>query len=545
MSCTQRVCRRTARKKIAAGLTTLLILIGFCSCDQGMELLNTSENSPNQVRVDTAICLPMQRVRTWNPLLSADEDVYYIEKLIYEGLFRLDSGLLAEPVLADSYLFDSSGTEVTIYLKTGVFFHDGIELTADDVKFSIEAFQSASTSLYAEAVKKIRSVQVRDAHSLTLTFFSASDSSLEGLVFPILPQHQYASVSAALKQSDGFQPVGTGRYQVEQIDSGKEIRLVANPLYYGDTKAANTLTFKVISETANAVNLFSISDLNLMFSRDIDRETLHGNKAVDTLNFPSNEAELLGFNTQSPLLSQKEMRQAIAWAVDVTELLDYVYYNSGVLSDSLYYPGYLKTENLGDPYECDPERARTLLREMGYSDENGGYFRDSEGTLLTVTLMVNEGSALRREAASLIQSQLAEAGIDCQLQFLEWGAYQAALNHRNFQMFLGGYRFHEAYDLRFLLYSSYANPAGYANGTADQLLSEMESGSMAAGKQAAYLQLKEILKEELPYYCMFYKTYGRVAAWQLQGSQAPLFCDLYRGAEEWRLLQPVEETEQE
>ena len=91
-----------------------------------------------------------------------------------------------------------------------------------------------------------------------------------------------------------------------------------------------------------------------------------------------------------------------------------------------------------------------------------------------------------------------------------------------------------------MLHSAYNNPAGYANGRADELLTAMETGGVGAEqKKDACESLRKILQDDLPYYCMFYRTYGRLAAWALSSEEEPLFCDLYRGAESWRLIKSV------
>lgn len=532
--------KRKAFEALLLAFCLVLEAAVFTGCDRGIELLSAEEPAPRKIQVNTELCLPMKRIRTWNPLLSADEDVYYIEKMIYEGLFRLDEGMKAEPVLAESYSFEEGGGRLTVHLKPGVQWHDGHALTAEDVKFTVEAFQRASGSLYKAQADLIRSVKAKDSHTVVLTFANENNSSLEKLTFPILPRNQYKSLSSWLGAAEGFTPIGTGRYRVEAIKKGEEIRLSPSLSYHGSQKASNTVRFKVTSDRANPVNLFSISDLNLVFLRGIDRETMYSNKDVDILNFPSNEIEILGFQTSHPLLSQRKLRQAIAYAVDVTALLNHIYYNNGIVSDSLYYPGYLGTKNEGDPYECNPEQARALLRELGYNDAGGGIFRDSGGKPLSLTLTVNQDSQLRKDAAVMIQKQLLNVGIDCQIRQLDWAGYQSAISQRNYELFLGGYRLNEAYDLRFLLHSAYSNPAGYSNAFVDQKLTEMENGAFSGEKKASYEAMKDVLKEELPYYCMFYKTYGRMAAWELQTESSPLFCDIYRGAEEWRLIQTVE-----
>ena len=534
----------TLNRKTIAVVLVLCVLAGIgayvSGCDQGMEFLGVEDKEAADQQVITDICIPMERIRTWNPLLSSDKDVHYVEKLVYEGLFYLDETLVSQPLLADSWSFDETGTKMTLRLKQNVVWHDGYNFTAEDVKFTIESLKKATASMYKPLADPIRTVKVVDSHTVELTFNTPEDSSLEKLTFPIVPEHQYKNLAAWLKASDDFTPVGTGRYQVESIQKGESIRLVGNPSYHGAGKVTNTVTFKIMSDNANPVNLFAISDLNLVFLEDISRETMYSNKDVRVMNFTSNEAEILGFNMTSPVLSQKKVRQAIAYAVDIDRLLDHVYYNNGVKTDSIYYPGYLGTENTGDAYAVDLEQARALLREAGYSDAEGGMFRDERGKLLTVTLTINSGSTMRMDAATMIQSHLLKAGIDCQIRTLDWEAYQQAITYRTYDLFLGGYNFGDAYDLRFLLQSTVWNPAGYVNPRADELLNAMDRGVDRDKKVAAYEELKKILKDELPYYCMFYKTYGRMSDWELQTTKEPMFTDIYRGAESWKLVKPVE-----
>jgi len=535
------------RKSVIAILIIGVLAFGIVritGLDDTMEFLGDSEG-PSQQQVITDICVPIERVRSWNPLLSADEDVYFVEKLIYEGLFRLDETLAAEPVLAESWSFDSTGTVLTVQLKQGVAWHDGQEFSAEDVKFTVESMKKAPTCVFKPYVDLIKTVKTTGSHTVELTYITAEDSALEKLIFPILPAHQYKNLAAFLKAETNFTPVGTGRYCVESIAEGESIQLASNLNYHGTDKATNRLTFKVTSDHANPVNLFAISDLNLVFLRNIDRETMYSNKDVKVSNFVSNEAEILGFNMTNPTLAQKKVRQAIAYAVDVDRLMDHVYYNSGVKTDSLYFPGYLGTDNTGDPYSVNVEKARALLREAGYTDTDGGMFRDANGKLLSVVLTVNADSTMRNDAAAIIQSQLLKAGIDCQIQSLEWELYQQVITYRTYEMFLGGYEFGEAYDLRFLLQSTVWNPAGYVNPKADELLSIMGRGADAAKKKESYESLKKILTDELPYYCMFYKTYGRMSDWELQTQEEPLFADLYRGAEHWRLIKPLEVVDSE
>ena len=76
-------------------------------------------------------------------------------------------------------------------------------------------------------------------------------------------------------------------------------------------------------------------------------------------------------------------------------------------------------------------------------------------------------------------------------------------------------------------------------------MNRMNQGAEADQKKVTYERMKPILADELPYYCMFYKTYGRMSDWELQTGEESIFADLYRGAESWRLVKPVEVVDSE
>jgi peptide/nickel transport system substrate-binding protein len=99
--------------------------------------------------------------------------------------------------------------------------------------------------------------------------------------------------------------------------------------------------------------------------------------------------------------------------------------------------------------------------------------------------------------------------------------------------------------LRFLLHSAYGNPAGYTNLAMVSLLDKMESGVSQKERQSAYEQISQTLTNELPYYCLLYKTYGAIASPSMEGEINPNFLNLYQGAEKWYSMIEVPEKKQE
>lgn len=517
-------------------LLAAVMLVAFSGCDSGMDFLNGAEET-EKVAISTDIFIPMEKVRTLNPIISKDEDTYYIDKLIYEGLFTLDGSLQAQPLLAQSYSYEDDGYSIRIRLKPGVKWHDGQSLSAADVKFSIDSYLNvlySNLSIYNGYVDNIRSARVRDEETIQIYFKNNKDVALEKLTFPILPKHKFKSVSSVRNSKDKFVPVGTGPYKVDSADVNKEIVLSGNMGYHGGTMARNRIYFRVLPHRLDAVNLFEINDLTTSFSKNIDRDTLLNNKKVQMVSFPSNEVELIGFNAQRPALSGAFVRKALAYGVDVDKILETGYYNSGVRSDNVYYPGYMGADSDARLKSMDLEKAKALLKQGGYEDRDGnGFVEDEEGQEITIELLVNQEDASRVAAAQIIRDGLARLPIHVSIAQVDWADYSARLAAKKYDMYIGGYRIQDNFDLRFLLHSGWNNPAGYSNPDMDRLLDQMESAVTPQEKRDAFRDIKAILETDTPYYCLFYKTYGLIAADGLAGELKPYFFNPYSGCENW------------
>lgn len=505
-------------------LFTLLLLFCVGCTDDAVFPGNETENQPERI-TSTIVSIPIEKVRTFNPLLSLDEDAYYLNKLIYEGLFTFNSNLEAVGALAESYEYEEGGGSLRIRLKGGVTWQDGEAFTAEDVKFTIDAYRSvpaAQQGSYGAFIGLIKSAKILDALTIQIQFADADNAALENLMFPILPSHKYKRPGDLSKDSKNFIPMGTGPYLISHIEAGKQITLSGNP-YYRGTVPENTLQFKFMPNKEEAVNLFDIGEVNLAFLRDINRDTLVEDKVVKMVSFPSNEAEVLGFNFSHGALQNRNVRQAIAHAVDNQMILETCYYNNGLLNKTIYYPNYRGIESEGALYEYDPGKAAALLKTSGY-----------EG--LSLSLLFNGENHARNLAAQIIKSGLEKAGISVTLVPLVKEEYNAALLKGDFDLYLGGFRFSENYDLRPILQSGGANNSiRYSNAQMDALLDKLQQGVSSEHKSRTFESIHELYSKEIPYYCLLYKTYGLAASVDLTGEIQPRFYHIYHGSEDWRV----------
>jgi peptide/nickel transport system substrate-binding protein len=488
----------------------------------------------------------MESVRTLNPVRSKDEDSYYIGKLIYDGLFEIEDDLSAAPSLVESYAYGEDGLSMEIRLKAGTLWSDGDVLDAEDVVFSVEAYiADAGAHLYGANVRNIRGVKAAadDPLALVITFKTAGAVGAELLTFPILPSHLYRNRGELNRDVDDFIPVGSGRYEVREYNKYSHLTLAGNPNRADGDVPQNTIEFQIVPSHADALNMLDVNAISYAVSKDVDRDTIYRDSNMRVQSFLANEAVWIGFNFNKELPSRREIRRAVALCVDNDELLEICFFNSGTPADSIYYPGFLGVGETEDPYEADIDAAKSLFAEAGLYDGDGDGFYDysvepggGEEELwvaLSLKLLVNADDAPGTAAARLIQASLNRAGVACELAALEGGAYASALAAGDYDIYLGGGRLGRNYDLRPLLHSGYGNPIAYGDTAMDALLDGLAAARSPEERRAAFEGVHARLVEDIPYYCLFYKTYGAVASPALVGEPAPHFDDIYRGCENW------------
>jgi len=492
-------------------------------CDTGGVFLGGSGEV--RYRTEQTVYLPMEKVRTLNPMISKDEDTYYISKLLFDSLFELDENFRPEKKLVDTYSYSDDRLKLTIDLKRGVKWHDGEELTASDVKFSIDTYINLSyndETMYSSYVSNIRSASVTRAepYRITISFRNSSNVGLENLVFPILPSHRFSRTSDVRRSTEDFIPIGTGPYKVESYNNLSRLVLKASEHYYGRTPK-NELIFVIFPEKRDALNLVDVGTISLLISDEADRDTLISNMNVKTVNFISNQAEFVAFNMNSKVLGNDKVRKAICYAVNSKEILESAYLKSGILSDTIYYPYYFGNKNEEELYAFDMEAAAGLLSESGLTD------------MEAISIIVNSDDQLRMSVATIIKNALDKLPLDSYIIYCSWEEYLERIDSGEFDMYIGGYSFNERYDLRKLLHSEHGNAIGYSNPRLDELLDEMQKGIENERKEEVFLEVNSILKDEVPYYCILYKTYGAISSSSLKGEVSPLFNDYYRNSGEW------------
>ncbi|MDD6043503.1 MAG: ABC transporter substrate-binding protein [Eubacteriaceae bacterium] len=469
------------------------------------------------------VYLSMDNVSSLNPLSSNDLDTYYISQILYNGLFKLNDNLNIEADLVDSYSTSAKNGTVDIKLRKAQF-SDGASLSADDVYFTVNTIkQIGQKSPYYNYVDKIESVYVTGSRELTIEFKDKNDAALDNLVFPIVSQQSY--------QIDENNVPGTGPYKYYKYHKQRILTLKPNKHYFGG-EVKGTIVFKYVKNKDASTGLITADMITAYLNRNADSDADAEDKNLKYTPVISSEAEYLGFNFTNKYLKDKNIRKAIALAIDAENIINENYGGTAVMADSIYYPGFMGTSDTGERYIVDQRQSSELLKEAGLKELNvDGYLVDSKNNPVEFTLVVNKSNGSRVDTARSIADDLQKVGIKVKIKSLSWKSYVNAINNRKYDLYLGGYSFDKQFNLKSLF--SKSKLKGFSNTDLTECVNRMEYALTAKKQAENFIKLDGLLAEETPYYCICYKTYGFITVKHFESKSKPTFFNIYRDCNEW------------
>ncbi|PIE16549.1 MAG: ABC transporter substrate-binding protein [Rhodobacterales bacterium] len=336
---------------------------------------------------------------------AAIDEVVYAN--IYEGLTRFGPDGTVIPALAQSWEVSPDGLTYTFHLHPDVTFHDGSEMNADDVVFSLNRARAEdSTNAQKALFKDIADVQATDAHTVTVTLSAPNGR------FPFNMAWGDAVIVAEESIKDAAtHPVGTGPFVFDQWAHGDNIRIVRNQDYWGEAPALSSATFKFISDPNAAFAAMMAGDVDA-FPNFPAPETLAQFEAnpMFQVMIGSTEGEtILSINNKSGALADRKVRKAIAHAINRQDIIDGAMFGYGTPIGSHFAPHNPAYVDLTAQSAFDPELAKKLLAQAGQSD-------------LSLRLMLPPPVYARR-GGEIVAAQLRDVGIKVEVSNLEWAQW--------------------------------------------------------------------------------------------------------------------------
>ncbi|MBA3604517.1 MAG: ABC transporter substrate-binding protein [Acidimicrobiia bacterium] len=321
---------------------------------------------------------------------------------IYETLLTVEDDGTISPGLAALPEVSDDATVYTFTLEDGVTFHNGDGLTADDVVFSLDELRS-ETGTFAEDFATIDTVTAIDDLTVEVTL-TQPDSEL---------QFNLTRRGGAVVQADATElensAVGTGPFSFVEWDVGASITIARNDAYWGDPAGVSEVTFQYFTDPNAAVNAFTTGDVDILTGVNSDLVgPLQDNSDYIVNQGTTNGEFTLGFNNERAPLDNRDVRQAIRQAIDKEGLLE-LYNGFGTIIGGPVPPADPWYEDLTDSAPYDTEAAEELLDGAGVTD----------GTALTLVYP----NIYPTNAAEYIASQLAEVGIEVEIETVEFSVW--------------------------------------------------------------------------------------------------------------------------
>ena len=375
---------------------------------------------------DTLVYVINMEPTTLDPIGAAMSDNYtkMLSIQIYDQLLREKVGdrTTLEPVLCEGYEFSDDGLELTFEIKQGVKFHNGAEMTAEDVAFSINrALESPNVSGTAGMMKNAEVVD--DTHvKVNMEYAYAPVLNLfVHTAFSILNK-EYVEKCEADGTNMGRNPIGTGAYKFVSWQNGSNIKLTKNEEWHMGDVAIPNVEFSFMADATTGAIALEAGDCDVFYGVDsADLPRLRENPDVDVLSVQSSGYYFIACNTEAGALSDVRVRQAIAKAVNRQEIIDGGQDGVGWVTEVPITPGIFGYLEDFRAFEQDIEGAKALLAEAGYADG------------LTLSMKCPETSYYARPA-QVIQEELRQVGITVELTPMERGAFTTDVTNRDYEL---------------------------------------------------------------------------------------------------------------
>lgn len=435
-----------------------------------------------------------------DPRIGTDEGSARVAQLVYSRLMRIDENLRVAPNLADR-LENPDPLTYIAYLRSGVRFHDGHELTAKDVVYTFGSFlDPAFVSPYKGAFRMLKSVRALDDYTVEFKLSEPFGSFPIQLVFPIVP----ADAGDSLRTF----PIGTGPYRFERYAVDDQVVLSAFEGYWDGLPQNAGVVLKILpDETMRSLELRNGS-LDVIVN-DVSPDIAHrlGDDELKLIQAPGVDYAYIGFNMRDPVLADKRVRHAIAYAVDRRAIVEYLRRGFATPAVGVLAPMAWAFEPDVRTFDQNVAKAKALLDEAGFRDPDG----DGPQPRLRLTLKTSTDEFIRLQA-TILQQDLKQIGIEVDVRSYEFATFYADVLAGSFQMFtLQWVGVTDPDMLRRVFHSNQVPPVGfnrghYSNPEVDRLIDLASAASTDAERRRYYSEVQKIVAEDAPYVSLWYRT---------------------------------------
>lgn len=391
-------------------------------------------------------------ISTVNGMFASDTTTLLVTGTIFESLIGA-SPLDGRPVpgLADSWDVSDDGLTYTFHLNQHAKWHDGVDFTADDVAFSYDAALDPNTGFPYRSIvdDAVASYRVIDENTFEMT----ATKKLVTFIYEgpgavgILPKHIWQDVPLASWSLDGgstgqdpARVIGTGPFKFKEWVQGDHVSVVRNDDYYDKVPYVDGLTMRVLPDSDASVLALKQGETDIMeFVPPAQVATVNDSDELDVDVYNLFQFTHYVFNLdpeKSDLFQDKRVRQALMYALDrdsITQNIFFGYGEPAIGTQPPMSPAYAP-DRMEPAYDFDPEKAKSLLNEAGWTLKDGVMQKDGEK--FEVGFLYTGGEALVDQMVTYIKEAWEDVGVKINLQNINGQVLLERLKTGDFEMAL-------------------------------------------------------------------------------------------------------------
>jgi peptide/nickel transport system substrate-binding protein len=508
----------------------VLLLGSVIGCSPGDGAgLSGDDHVPEAERFGgTAVFASFGDLQSMNPLVSSDNNSNQIQReMLFMPLVRYDETLELQPWLAerwDTVRVHPDTLELTWRIRQDVRWHDGTPTTGEDVLFTYQRLKDPRTAYpnHQRLAHYSPEARLLDPYTVVMRLQQHAEFLDVFAMTPIVPKHVLGDVppEQLIQHGFAFSPVGNGPFRFVRRVPGQEWVFEANPDFpeaLGGRPYLDRVVYREIPSMTTLLTELLTGRIDIYSGPNPNQaQAILGATGVELRTSPSRQYNYLAFNGRLPIFSDPRTRQAIAMGIDRRQIVDALIYGYGELGRATVTP----THYGFDPdaqVRYDPEGARRLLAEAGWTQGRDGILVDPQGRPLRFTIMTNAGNDVRRDIAEIIQAQLRPLGIAVQPRLVEWTSMIAQLQgaigrngvrERDFDAVIGGWVDWEQKDDVGILHSRSLNDpyqyVGYSNPRVDVLIDTLATLVDRDAALPLWSEYQRLIATEAPYVVLYY-----------------------------------------
>ncbi len=448
-----------------------------------------------------------------DPAVVTDGESQRVTSQVYDTLVMFEGQTTnVKPGLAESWKVSDDGKVWTFKLRQGVKFHDGTPFDAEAVAFNFNRWMDAKDpyhkggdfSYWGAMFGGFKNDEKTEAKNVVDSVKAVDPTTFQvNLKQPMAPFlnnaamwcFAIASPTAIKKDVENYfkNPVGTGAFKFVEWVPGDHITVEANKDYWGEKPKLDRVIWRVIKDnTARFMELKAGTIHGMEGINPDDIKAAQNDPNLQVLMRPAMNTGYLAFNFKNEFLAKKEVRQAVAYAINRQAIIDALYAGTGQLAAQFIPPMVWGHNPDIKPYAYDPEKAKALLKQAGYS--NG----------FTIELWYMPVSRPYypdpKPICEAFAADLAKVGIKTDLKTEDWSLYTVDRRKGKFPLWMLGWIGDNGDPDNFLnyLFGTLDDENSWDNPQVRSMLNKAQTLNDKAEREKIYKDVAVIMNEEMP-----------------------------------------------